>query len=96
LTITEFAPNTVHYADSKVTSIAALFGTVIASLLPILAIVVLYVVTDMPKRLGLLAVFTASFSTSLWFLTEGRPIEIFSATAAYDPFSHNHGQSWQC
>jgi hypothetical protein len=64
---------------------------VIASLLPVLAIVVLYLVTDMPKRLGLLAAFTASFSTSLWFPTEGRPIETFSATAAYDPFSHNHG-----
>ncbi|KAF2094721.1 hypothetical protein NA57DRAFT_45802 [Rhizodiscina lignyota] len=82
-TTADFAPNTVYYTDSKISSFAALIGAVIASLLPVLAIVVLYFVTEMGKRLGLVAAFTAVFSICLWFLTEGRLIEVFSATAAF-------------
>jgi hypothetical protein len=36
----------------------------------------------MSKRLGLLGAFTAAFSVCLWFLTDGRLIEVFSATSA--------------
>jgi hypothetical protein len=80
--VLEYAPNTVHYSDSTVYRIAAFIGTIVASLLPISAIVVLYRITTMPVRLGLVSAFTAIFSVCLWFMTDGRLIEVFSATSA--------------
>ncbi|OMP82809.1 hypothetical protein BK809_0000999 [Diplodia seriata] len=62
---------------------AAFIGTVVASLLPVLAIVVLYSVHGMSARLGLVAAFTAAFSTSLWFMTDGKIIEVFAATSTW-------------
>jgi len=78
----EYAPNTVHYSDFVIFRIASFLGTVIASLLPVSAIVVLYQVTAMSTRLGLVGIFTAMFSVFLWFMTDGRLIEVFSATSA--------------
>ena len=57
-------------------------GAVLASLLPILAIVVLHLVERTGVRLGLVTVFSAIFSTVLWFLNDGRLVEVFSATSA--------------
>lgn len=54
----------------------------LSSLLPIAAIVVLYVVQDMPKRLGIVAAFTAGFSLVLGFVTNGELIDVFAASAA--------------
>jgi hypothetical protein len=72
----------VTYSDSKVIQTSALFGTVMASLLPVIAIVILYLVHSMEARLGLVATFTMMFSTSLWFLSDGRLMEVFAATSA--------------
>jgi hypothetical protein len=77
-----FAPNTVHYSDHTIFRIAAFVGTIVASLLPVSAIVVLYFITAMGTRLGLVGTFTAVFSICLWFMTDGRLIEVFSATSA--------------
>jgi hypothetical protein len=43
---------------------------------------VLYVVEDTAKRLGIIAAFTALFSFTLGFFTQASLQEIFSATAA--------------
>lgn len=57
----------------------------LSSLLPIGAIVILYVVKDMSKRLGIVAGFTATFSLILGLVTDGQPIDVFAASAAYVP-----------
>jgi hypothetical protein len=54
----------------------------IASLLPVVSIVVLYLVDSMPKRLGIVAGFTAAFSIALALFTRARRVDIFAATAA--------------
>ncbi len=54
------------------------------ALLPVAAIVVLYVVTNPVQRLGLVAVFTAGFSLVVRIAgSKVRTIEVFAATAAY-------------
>ena len=71
-----------HYDDNHLKIPAHIVSTLFASLLPSLSIVVLYVVHDMTKRLGLIAVFTAVFSVTLASLTKARTVDIFAATAA--------------
>ena len=56
--------------------------TAIASLLPVVSIVVLSSVNSLRERLGIIGLFTTMFSLSLSLLTGGRAIEIFAATAA--------------
>lgn len=60
-----------------------MIGTTIVSLLLVGSIVVLYLVNSMTTRLIAIAVFTAVFSIGSGFLTNGKMVEIFSATAAY-------------
>ncbi|KAJ9604042.1 hypothetical protein H2200_011565 [Cladophialophora chaetospira] len=72
-----------EYSDAGVTRMANLVGAVLASLLPVIAIVVLHLVKSTGTRLGLIAVFSAVFSTTLWFLNDGKLIEVFSATSAF-------------
>jgi hypothetical protein len=54
-----------------------------ASMLPILAIVILYFIQSMSRRLGAIAAFTFIFSAVLGVFSNGRRIEIFAATAGY-------------
>jgi hypothetical protein len=77
-----FAPNTVYYSDSALFRMASFLGIIMASMLPITAIVVLYRVAVMATRLVLVGSFTLIFSILLWFMTDGRLIEVFSATSA--------------
>jgi hypothetical protein len=56
--------------------------TLIASLLPITAIVILYFITNAIVRLGIVVAFTATFSICLILLTNAKRIEIFAATSA--------------
>jgi len=78
----QFGTNIAEYHDSSIAKAANLVGAVLASVLPVVAIVVLYLVKGMGKRLGLVGLFSAIFSTCLWFLNDGRLIEVFSATSA--------------
>ncbi|TGO53178.1 hypothetical protein BCON_0128g00050 [Botryotinia convoluta] len=55
-----------------------------ASILPVMTIVVLYLVASMVKRLALVRIFTTILSVCIWFMTDGRLVEVFSATSAYD------------
>jgi len=72
----------VYYSDTKLLRGLKLVITAVASLLPIVSIVVLCSVVSMKKRLGIIGVFTTVFSLSLGVMTGGRAIEIFAATAA--------------
>lgn len=74
--------NIAEYSDSSIAKVANLVGTVLASVLPVIAIVVLYLVKGTGIRLGLVGVFSAIFSTCLWFLNDGSLVEVFSATSA--------------
>ncbi|KAF2195047.1 hypothetical protein K469DRAFT_543962 [Zopfia rhizophila CBS 207.26] len=74
--------NTVYYSQETILRLSTLVGTVFASVLPVVAIVVLYYVTSMIHRLAIIGVFTGLFSAALGILTTGRVVEIFSATAA--------------
>ncbi|MCJ1465959.1 hypothetical protein MMC07_004578 [Pseudocyphellaria aurata] len=71
-----------EYSDAGIIKAANLVGTVLASVLPVVAIVVLYSAKGMGTRLGLTGLFSAIFSTCLWFLNDGKLIEVFSATSA--------------
>jgi hypothetical protein len=55
---------------------------VLASILPVVAIIVLYLVDSTGTRLGLVVLFSALFSTCLWLLNDGKLIEVFSVTSA--------------
>ncbi|KAF2741505.1 hypothetical protein EJ04DRAFT_547840 [Polyplosphaeria fusca] len=79
----ESTPNTVVYSQVGLERISRVMITAMASSLPILSIVVLYVINSMSKRLAMIGVFTVIFAIVLGFLTSGKPIEIFSATAAF-------------
>jgi hypothetical protein len=75
--------NTIHYSDSVLTRTGEIVGTMCASMLPILAIVILYFIQSMSRRLGAIAAFTFIFSAVLGVFSNGRRIEIFAATAGY-------------
>jgi hypothetical protein len=72
----------VQYSSQSISKAVSLGGVMIASLLPILAIVVLYQVQGTGIRLGLISIFSAFFSASIWAFGDGRLSDVFSATAA--------------
>jgi hypothetical protein len=71
----------VLYNDRTLQKYSAHMATVVASLLPILAIVVLYCVDAMNARLGLVAVFTVVSAACLSFFTNATRGEVFIATS---------------
>ena len=74
--------NMFLYRDTYFYRISNILGTLISTLIPIGAIVVLYLVTDMATRLAIVSIFTALFSVTLSLITGARRVEIFAATAA--------------
>jgi hypothetical protein len=74
--------NNFLYRDSYFHLIANVIGTLISSLIPIVSVVVLYFITEMPMRLAMVGLFTAIFSIALSLVTSGTRVEIFAATAA--------------
>lgn len=75
-------PNTAMYSQDGLERISRIVATTIASTLPIASIVVLYSINSTLTRLAMVGLFTAIFSFVLALFTSGKPIEIFSATAA--------------
>jgi len=75
-----------HYSEAHLTSAVHVLGTVMASLLPISAIVILYFVSSLLARLGIVVAFTALFSFALALITQAKRIEIFAATSALVTF----------
>lgn len=78
----EIYGNTVCYSQENISRLSAVIGTVVASLLLVGSIVVLYSVTSMNIRLIIIGIFTAGFSLGLCLFTNGRMVEVFSASAA--------------
>ena len=65
-----------------VQTISITIGTVLASMLPTLAILVLYYVKSIEARLGLILIFTSVLSVILAIGTKARKVEIFATTTA--------------
>lgn len=57
--------------------------TMLSCLLPVLAIVILYFVPDLAKRLGILAGLVVGFAGCLLWCTNAGGGDIFAATAAF-------------
>jgi hypothetical protein len=72
-----------EYSKSRLFKISSILTTAISSLLPILAVVVLWVITNMAARLGIVASFTVAFSITLRLVTEAKKTEIFMATSTW-------------
>lgn len=85
------------YHESAVYRFTSIVATALSSLLPVLAIVVLYIVQNMPARLGIIAGFSAGFSFLLSLITNADRVANFSATAAFAAvqvvFVGNNGNS---
>ncbi|KAH8591691.1 hypothetical protein B0O99DRAFT_718993 [Bisporella sp. PMI_857] len=71
-----------HYKESSLESVLGVFVTVVASLLPICSVIALYIVQSDGVRIGMIAIFSACFSSALTLMTSARRIEVFAATAA--------------
>jgi len=72
-----------QYKDSVIIKILNGVATIIASLIPISSIVLLYFVSSISARLGILTGFTALFSLCLVLVTSASRVEIFAATSAF-------------
>jgi hypothetical protein len=72
-----------EYSDKHIALVARVVSTVVASLLPLLSIIVLFIVRDNVLRLVVIVILSALFSLSLALMTSARRIEIFAATAAF-------------
>lgn len=73
---------TLHKNVHVIRTVSAL-GIVLAAILLIGAIVSLYTVSNAKAKLGLVALFTTLFATSIAVCTNARRAELFAATAAY-------------
>ncbi|KAL9081586.1 MAG: hypothetical protein Q9159_007234 [Coniocarpon cinnabarinum] len=71
------------YGKARLERLSRSISAVVASLLPTLAILILYFIQRMLVRIGLVIVFTSMFSLALAFFTAGSTAEIFAATAAF-------------
>jgi membrane protein YdbS with pleckstrin-like domain len=74
--------NTIYYTNSSILRITRLMTVLLACLLPVASIVILYVVTDQPTRLGIVAVLVTVFSLSLGLMTSANISDIFAAASA--------------
>ncbi|KAG0650167.1 hypothetical protein D0Z07_2935 [Hyphodiscus hymeniophilus] len=75
--------NIFLYRDTYFHRIANILGTLVSSLIPIAAIIILSFVRNMTARLGIVCAFTAVFSICLGLVTEAKRFENFAATAAF-------------
>ena len=76
----------IDYASGhKITTFMSYLSTILAAVLLFGAMLSLYAVTSDKLKLGLVALFTILFASSVGLLTNAKKSEIYSATAAYDP-----------
>ena len=71
------------FAGSILSAVAITLTAVLASILPTLPIIVLYLLKGTALRLGMMVVFTALLAMALVICTKARPVEIFCATTAF-------------
>jgi hypothetical protein len=74
--------NLFRYSDAHLLGVIDIIGTVIASMTPLVSIIILYFVRNLGYRLAILCACTLAFSVSLALVTKARRIEVFAATAA--------------
>ncbi|KAK0715491.1 hypothetical protein B0H67DRAFT_241578 [Lasiosphaeris hirsuta] len=72
-----------HYSDRKLRFASDVFGSAVSSIIPSLAIIVLFFVEDLLRRLALVCLFSFLFSICMSLATRARRIEVFGATAAF-------------
>jgi hypothetical protein len=75
--------NTFHYSNKGVLRLVSIATMSLASLFPIVSIIVLSYVQNKVIQLSLIVVFTVTFSLCLGLYQIGRKPEIFSASAAF-------------
>ncbi|KAM0803376.1 hypothetical protein BDR22DRAFT_886751 [Usnea florida] len=72
-----------EYSDEKISMAADIVCTILAPLLTTVPMFILFFVTDITKRLGIIMAFTTLFSISLAMFSSARRIEVFAATSAF-------------
>jgi hypothetical protein len=85
--------NTIAYDESVVDKSANLIATVLSSVLPLVAIVILNKFKDTQTRIYIAVGITAVFALILSLCTNARRVEIFAATATYVYPSLSHHDS---
>lgn len=73
---------TTYHSQTTILRVARVFAMTLASLIPVVSIVVLYFVHNMGRRLGIIGGFTAAFSIVLGLVTNGELVDVFAASAA--------------
>lgn len=73
----------IEYEETTLLRLTSLFSTALASLLPIVSIVVLYSVHSMKARLGVIAAFNVLISLCLAIFTTAKRTDIFAVAAAF-------------
>ena len=81
--------NLFRYSDAHLLGVIDFMGTVMASIAPLVSIILLYFVHDTGYRLAILCACTVAFSVSLALVTTARRIEVFACTAAWVTPIHN-------
>jgi hypothetical protein len=73
----------VDYDEEKIDRIGMVISTILASILPVIAVLGLFFVKDLPKRIYIMIGITGGFAGLLALLSngKGKRIEIFAATA---------------
>lgn len=74
--------NEVNYKDSAVLKMVSMLAATLAALLIIAPVLILYTISSMGARLGVIAVFTIVFSLCITKLGNAKRGEVFAATAA--------------
>ena len=70
-------------SDNRVRRTTRFVAVVLASILPILSIVILYYVRSSDIRIGLIIIFSTLFSGVVALVSDARNVEVMAATAAY-------------
>ena len=71
------------FSDDRVRRTTRVVAVVLASILPVLSIVILYYVHPTNIRIGLIIVFSTLFSAVVALVSDARNVEVMAATAAY-------------
>lgn len=72
-----------EYSDARVLAVIEVINTIIACLLPLSSIIILYFVSSLPVRLGIVTAYVVVFSLCLALFTRARRVEIFAGVAWY-------------
>jgi uncharacterized membrane protein YkgB len=71
-----------YFNETAISRIVGVIAVIVAAFFLIGAIMVLYFVNNVGRRLGIVSVFTVSFAATVGLLTNAKRAEIFASTAA--------------